>query len=409
MMRMDALDRVMDDQEKDTHACTKSLGPRRARGFSLMEILIVIAVIGVLLAIAGKALLSSVQTTTNVDLVAQQAREMDMVASAASKYIKANSSGWALNSRNVITVNQLVTAGFLPTAFGDRFGSTGNAGRTPFGATYQIVAVVDSTNASTIRTVITETGSALASQLSKANVESAAVPVQGLKQTIAQKVQTTNNRTTGYMPQGDMVARASMGSFTKDLTTWIQTAPAQAEAVVFMGFPELGDTCSTPPCPPPGTGKYQDCQVVKAYSTPWCTPDNVGQLCGYGYGNVNPGPGAGTFTQPTCPAGKIEVGSFPFCSNFAISSTDVGTLTSAARTESGVYTDNCGGATGHPYSDNFTDTTLNNVTINTDQCGGQRQYQQIGPPTCLYQLGYTAPNKLITQAGGRNLLCCVQR
>lgn len=403
---MDAQQGHMDSQQKDTHAYTKALRPGRIAGFTLMEILIVIAVIGVLLAIAGKALLSSVQTTTNTDLVAQQAREMDQVASAASKYIKANSTGWALNSRNVITINQLVTAGFLPTAFGDRFGSTGNAGRTPFGATYQIVALVDATNAATIRTVITETGSALSSQLTKANVENANTPVQGLKQSIAQKVQTTNNRTTGYMPQGDMVAHASMGSFTKDLTSWVQTAPAQAEAVVFMGFPELGDTCSTPPCPiSTGSGKYSDCEVVKAFSVPWCTPDNVGNLCGYGYGNVNPGPGAGTFTQPTPPAGKTEVGSFPFCSTLAISSTDVGTLTSSSRqVPKSQYIAACN-LTLNTY-DQYTDTTLNNLTIHTDYCGGTSYQYQGG---CSYQLGYTLPNKLITNVGGRNLLACTPR
>lgn len=371
----------------------------RAAGFTLLEALIVIVVMLATLLI-GVAYWRDMQKRMNNDnVVATEARELSQITNAVVQYVNANKSTWAAGSTQTITIANLIAAGKLPTAFGNR---TGTDGETPLGQQYRIVAIVDAANSSIVRTVVTETGSMLVSRLDRGGVSNTTAGMTGVKDAMGQRGQSQFQLVCGTIGAATTSATGVLKGWTKDLSAWIGTAPTQPLVVSMVGFPDLGGPGNPDPNAPK---KYSNCSVVKAFPT-GCTPDNVGNQCGYGYGNVTPGPGAGTFSQSRVTCGtRTEVGSFPYCANFAISSTDVGTLTSASRTESGTYTDNC--ATGnHAYSDNFTDTTLNNVTILTEGCGGQRWYQQQGPPTCLYQLGYTTPNQLVTGGGGKNLLCC---
>jgi len=57
-----------------------------------------------------------------------------------------------------------------------------------------------------------------------------------------------------FVPGASLIANGSLGSFTKDLTAWIVTAPAEAIAVVPIGFPDLEPATTTTGGGPLGPG-----------------------------------------------------------------------------------------------------------------------------------------------------------
>ena len=90
---------------------------RRPRGFSLLEVLLVLAVAVALIVLIARSADTLRRDATNEDLVALEVRELDQIATAAGKYITKYRSGWALGSRQAYTVTNLINEGFLPAAF----------------------------------------------------------------------------------------------------------------------------------------------------------------------------------------------------------------------------------------------------------------------------------------------------
>ena len=387
----------------------RSATPRHQLGMTLIEMVIVVGIMVAVLGLGTMWLRAQGESARRDDFIAAEARDLSQIAEAMKKYAAANATAWAGDTLQQVTIAQLVTAGHLPADFANRTGAA--AGTTPFGQAYYIGAIKDGTTPSIVRTVITENGAIMLSRLERAGIKNTAEAIRGLKEAIAQKVATDYRYAAAVAPANSRTVRGAMGSFTKDLTAWIATTPANAIAALLLGFPDLG--CSGPDCgdgggtpTPPAGGQYSFCQVVPAFDSLFDCP--VSQTATGGVERL-PCRQQGAHA---CPAGMTQVASWSRCdATYPIVGTEVGALSVGFSESDNLLPCGCSDSDGTRHVDTcgsrtrYLLTSVNAVNIRSDVCEHQeKNYRMVGGYCQMH-----VPTDYSALPTAQNLLCCQPR
>ena len=255
----------------------------KSQGFTLIEVMIASVVALVFVSLVVGVLVSTMRRLDASKLELLEAQELAQIANAANTYIGNNKLNWALSARTETTLPTLITAGHLPAGFGARHGSA--TSRTPYGNTYRIFSIVDATRSSIVRTIITESGSVVASAMDKAGIANNNAEIRSLKERIAQEVTESAKWYTATVPEASTTAAGALGSFTQVLATHFGANTTQPVVVVFVGWPEYD---------PNGGGTTTESNPLELY-----------QYC-----DVRDGV---TTNNASCPVGQVEIFQWPVC------------------------------------------------------------------------------------------------
>ena len=375
---------------------------KKERGFSILELSIVLFIgAGLLttfiLMLQNFRLSEAYKTYSSI-----QAREMVQVRDAASKYVKSQQATMALGQRLEYGVDTLIRQNYLPNDFALRDSGAGpTAGISPFGQPYKIVSIKDALDKK-VRTVIYDDGVPKAARLARAGVTRVAASILALKGEIAGRGVLEQKAITGTVAAGATAATGYLNTFANfSVEAWILTPPVEAISMVFLGFPELGDTGVT------GTGgpRYTGCALLDGMSG--C--DHFGFGTTAYYTCVENGSG---FIQPTCAAPAVDVRRWSPTAGFALIDTPVGTLTTGGDeilSGGGQEYPGCGptGPTGQPGSfttnptaSRYALSSLNNVTALRQLISRDEYYVPFG--SSCPQFGTR------TFFAGENVMCCIE-
>ena len=205
----------------------------RARGFSLVEILVVIIVLGILAVLGAREFRDRQQATARTSVVSEYVSDFSIVARAAYEYALANSTTWADNTRVDITFAQLRTAGFLPAGFTTR--NTGD-GTTPLGNTFVMGGQIDAND--NVRVVVAESGNAHPQRLSSMGFIDANGVAQIKRQIAGELVRRGVGGAT--LAAGSTTATGGGSNpWTVSVAGFLPAAPGQIAVATLVGFPEL--------------------------------------------------------------------------------------------------------------------------------------------------------------------------
>lgn len=383
----------------------------RRRGFTLFEVMVVLAAIAVVAWIAASFVRSMGQTTQREQMIAQHVQELAQLDKAVRTYMTTAKTGWTLGTKVTIPISTLITQGLLPTNFARRRTTDGE---TPWGQSYAIAAIkesisVNGNNKEVARAVIFETGTSLLSRLKRAGYEDTAEAKLGLKRTVAAKAVEKQKLLAGFVPAGSFVSTGSLSAFSKNLTAWIgPTAPTEAIVVILIGFPDLEtDPDNDPNGGGPGGTSYT-CNVRPAWYCTFC--------------------GGGSWQDGQCDAGYTRVRQLSHCASegtmftlpqygLNMSAGRVATYGSVVITETDLSgcipyagRDACDAAKADAQAQQntvFTGIiTMNNVNAATYECGGS-QYTWNGPPNGATNLFGPWTNLITTTA--KDAVCCMSQ
>ena len=235
----------------------------RERGFSLMEMVIVVAMALVLLALAVSWTSNASRSARKAQESDQLARELGMISTATRAHIAAGpDTTYPLNTNVAIPISTLTTAGLLPANFAARNGA-GTPAISPFGQPYVVVArrIVAGEPPTA---VVAESSYPLPEKLNKVGVESTTPDILAFKQAVAAQSGKDYKVIAASIPQTSRIATGVGNSFTKDLTAYFTAGFAQASAVSLINFKDLEPGDDDVPgggFPPPKT--YTGCSVMQ--------------------------------------------------------------------------------------------------------------------------------------------------
>lgn len=243
------------------------------RGFALVETMIAVAVLAAILVSMAVFVSSRHKAQASEDLIALQAREMALLATAVTDYMESASPSWPLLAPVEITVAQLQAAELLPEGFAVRGGSNG---MTPFHQPYAIVGRKQPPGPGGAgdgpQAVIFEGGEIPTARLVRGGIENTRMAIQGLKRSIAFNVHRDYKHPSGVVPAGATVVEGAGGSFTKPLAAFFAgsgvVAATEAVAVTLVGFDDL---LPTPPEMPEvdSEQKWGRCNIVTPIKGGW--------------------------------------------------------------------------------------------------------------------------------------------
>ncbi|MGQ0600549.1 MAG: type II secretion system protein [Anaerolineales bacterium] len=287
----------------------------RRSGFTMVEMAVALTIAVSLFGLIAMALGNFRTSQLQSRLASQEASELNILQEAARKYVAAQQLSWTAGQRVEISITTLIADGHLPPNFAKRVGPGGTdaVGSTPFGQPYRVVSIKHATDGK-VRTIITETLAPLAARLAKVGVTYERASIAALKAQIAGIGVVNHRAIAGTVAAGTTSATGYLGAFSDfSLVNWLQSAPAEAIAVYFLGFPELGGEDSNPTTP---TAQYEDIEVIDGmrgcpFNDPFC--DNS------------------AYSQPSCTDGRVMVGEWPTCSSGLLFQTLIGTLTNGRQ------------------------------------------------------------------------------
>lgn len=217
---------------------------RRQAGFTMVGVLIGLALAVVTMfgwmQYSGKLQRLALQDSG----IKQQAQEMKIMTDAVRAYVDANKASWTNGSRQVITVAQLITAGYLPANFAVRH-NVATPGTTPLGQRYRAISIkaandVPPVAPGTVRSIVLQENSAVLGALDRLYIANTAAEILGFQRKVALIGNRDHRLVTGAIAQGTSAGLGVGGAFTKDLTAWLTTPATAAFSVSFLGFPDLG-------------------------------------------------------------------------------------------------------------------------------------------------------------------------
>lgn len=365
-----------------------------APGFTLFEMLVVLVIASFVAAIAFAQVRHKLNAESAATMIAAQAKEMIMIADAAQRFADAKKAGWPVNTLQTITVPQLISENLLSVNFASRGGTVG---ATPTGETYRVLARKDA--AGVARLVISDFGRPpVDALLRRGGYMPNAISVAGFKSRVAAEISNTSREFAGSVagmaptfstpPQpGTMTARGVLGTFTQDLTAYLQTVPALPVAVILKGWPEhqLPDGPGSPNANAPGF-----CNVVEGVGGT-CFTTRFGSTVSAPCWSQSSFDAATVYREPPLPAGARNVVRIPLCAGgMNIISTGVNGIALTAQTGTRTYTASvpaCRDMWNNPHdpvnvqiSETVQTINLNNGPVFETVCGSS--YAERNPNTC---------------------------
>lgn len=261
----------------------------KSQGFTLLEVLVVLALLIPIMLIAMRLLTTQSQTSSINTLITTEAQELVMLENAATQYAPTIDSTWTVNTLQTVGIPAMVTAALLPQSFANRNGAVGTS---PLFQTYQVTAQL-LTAGGTPQILVSLAGNPTPARLARFGLTQSAPDLQSFNQRVAQQVQALNaNVYAGVIGGGTQIVTGNYGAFNENVATLYTTAPTYPTAAVLYGFADLG------PINPPGgsASKYKACQLSQSQASVW-----------YVQYNQTPTP------APACAAGWTDVADFPYC------------------------------------------------------------------------------------------------
>ncbi|XAI95193.1 hypothetical protein [Dolichospermum phage Dfl-JY14] len=313
-----------------------------AHGFTLFEMLVVLVIASFVAAIAFAQVRHKLNAESAATMIVAQAKEMVMIADAAQRFADANKASWPVNTLQTITVQQLIAGNLLSASFASRGGSVG---ATPIGETYRVLARKDA--AGVARLVIADFGRPpVDALLRRSGYMPNALSVAGYKARVAAEISNTSREFAGSVaglaptfstpPQpGTMTARGVLGTFTQDLTPYLQTIPALPVAVILKGWPEhqLPAGPGGPESNAPGF-----CNVAEGVAGS-CFTSRFGNAVSAPCWAQSSFDAATLYREPTLPLGARNIVRVPICAGgMNIIATGVNGVALTAQTGTRTYT-----------------------------------------------------------------------
>lgn len=270
----------------------------QGRGFSILELLVIVAVVAGLFAIGMTVMRQQANSALRAQMVAEEARDIAQYARALKQYIDTQTASLAVNTRTEVLPPALVTLGLLPNQFAQRQTATSGlqVGTSPFGQRYR-AAIIRSSADNRVRGVIYTAEAPLWGAVTRIGLTQDNTIYYGLRREVAAAANTTHQQPAGAMPLNSATAFGTGNSYSMDFSAW--TAGAQNTipmTVVPVNFPEF-ETAN--PNPPGGTPFTGECIVRDA------SLGCPGGVCSWS---------GGSWSQPTCPSTHpVNRGSVPMC------------------------------------------------------------------------------------------------
>lgn len=402
----------------------------RKAGFTLIEMLVVAAVAAVLMGVALTAGNMWLHDANRAKLVAEQSREMYMLSKAVEQYMQANARNWTLDQRQVIGIDTLITATFLPQQFARRTDVAGVVanGVSPFGARYNAAAIAAMLSGKRVsRGVVWETGTPIAwGRYARVGLGQGSEPTNGsgstskinvLKQEIARNLNADQKHPAPAVANvtGTSVRGVSNG-WVQDVAPYLGTSVTFVvpSVVILAGWPEFGSVLP----PIDQTNNFGTCTVYPADC------GTGGDLCLYPSSVPRSG---------ICPVGQIEVKRFPHCGSVGtiVSVPEVGSSLSYGQetrvlSEDPVEAPDVGGCINERPGNAQWEENCNSLaaSINSSEAADVGSYgkvivndtrmafYQCQATTYQYTTGITRPSVYgpVTKEGPRNttdVLCCL--
>lgn len=262
-----------------------------SRGFTLMELLAVLAVLAVLGGLAIRDTLEKRTQAARASLIEDYGTDLATMDRAVRAFIGTNGALFTAGTVRVITLAELQTANLLPSTWANR--STG-VGTSPLGQTYRIVGLKDATDGK-IRAVIYENSAAAVLRLQTMGYDTSAGAPMTLKRDVGANLLSRKVVAGTFAAGASTAIGAGSNGWTKSLAAYVGSAPAQASAVVLVGFPDL-----EPSGPSGGPGSGLDLGRCAPRSMTCSGPSGI---CS----------NAAQQVAATCPAGRTQQGRWPHC------------------------------------------------------------------------------------------------
>ena len=274
-------------------------------GFALLELLVAITLFGIFSGVIISQMMTRNNQIRQTQTVNLQAQELKTLADSVRKYASLNRTTWVPGARNEYGIGEIAAASLIAPDFATRWGSGGVVGTTYLGQRYRVVSIVASAadaaadptvKAGTVRSVVYQIEAPSEFATTRFRLVRTPSSFYSYHSSVATDVKGVPAAT---VRQGEVIARAPFGGYSKDVTAWLGGRAAQSSAVALVGFPDLesnGNELGG------GGPRFTNCRTVRASSNcplgnnAFC---NAMTLQGY--------------EQPSCPVGLTEAKRIPPC------------------------------------------------------------------------------------------------
>ncbi|MCD9046773.1 type II secretion system protein [Luteimonas sp. MHLX1A] len=210
---------------------------RRDRGFSLVELLIVLGVAVVLIAIGGRWLDSERKRVARGDAISVQATEMATLGRALGQYLRERTTSVPTDDPLVVSFEELQESGFLPEEFAvkDQFGT---APASPLGQQYILLAKSISGQP---RGLVLAMGAPAVGALARPGIRPSQEDLIQHNSQVTRVMRQVHFVAAALIRVGSAEADRQVSGFAFDFSPFIDAMP-QSTAVVLTGYQEFSST-----------------------------------------------------------------------------------------------------------------------------------------------------------------------
>lgn len=211
---------------------------RRSKGFTLLEAMVVLVVVGVIAAISLDMLTGQAKAEARRQMVSQQAIEMATIDRAVNQWVT-NGAGLPTVVGDILEVNLLdvADAGFLPESFAERVASGSTTPVSPLGIPYR--AFVRLTDSATFEVVTLPAGPVNPGFAARAGVSDTPESLRTFNVAVMQEIRAEHKIPSGVVNEGQTAVDAASSGFSVDLASFLGGASADMVVAALSNFAEL--------------------------------------------------------------------------------------------------------------------------------------------------------------------------
>lgn len=213
-------------------------GCRRQGGFTLIEAMIVIAVMVAAAGVAAAWWYSEAKRQVRADVIGRQALEIAQLARAVEQYLRTSpatvpSDGTAVE----VTLDVLIGAGYLPNYFATQ--ACCGMGYSPIGQRYRVYAARQS---GAYRAVIVTSGAPSSAWLHRYGVVESDEGITGFQLAVMHKLRSERFLAAGIAKTGQRQVDVMLSGFNQPLSSFLPADMVAPSLVALVGFPEHSPT-----------------------------------------------------------------------------------------------------------------------------------------------------------------------